>query len=128
LHTATALPDGTVLVAGGYDGSATAEVYLPRSGKWRMVGNMSTSRVDFTATLLQDGTVLAAGGWTGSGSLKTAEIYDPATLEWTTTPRMVHGHFDHTATLLEDGRVLVAGDQVYCELYVPAPQAHTPSG
>lgn len=40
--TATLLPDGTVLVAGGYDfwGIDTAEIYRPASGTWRPAGSM----------------------------------------------------------------------------------------
>jgi len=41
-HTATLLPDGKVLVAGGYDGHsalASAEVYDPASRTWAGTGN-----------------------------------------------------------------------------------------
>src|SRR6266581_4819555 len=41
-HTATPLPDGRVLVAGGYGGSfgilASAEIYDPASGTWSPTG------------------------------------------------------------------------------------------
>jgi len=71
-HTATLLPDGTVLVAGGSD--STAELYDPSTGSFRPTGGMETGRVGHSATLLPNGKVLVAGG----GSffvLATAELY-----------------------------------------------------
>src|SRR5947207_12608123 len=46
LHTATLLPNGMVLVAGGSDSSFTvspsAELYDPASGTWTATGNLNT--------------------------------------------------------------------------------------
>jgi hypothetical protein len=64
-HTATLLQDGSVLVAGGYNGSSTfasAERYYPASGTWVPAGPMATARLSHTATLLPNGKVLVAGG------------------------------------------------------------------
>jgi hypothetical protein len=75
-HTATQLPDGRVLVAGGWDGSTafpSAELYDPKTGTFSPTGSMSTGRIYPTATLLPDGRVLVAGGENGS----SAEIYTP---------------------------------------------------
>ena len=46
-HTATLLPNGKVLVAGGYDGtiSASAELYDPASGTWTATGSLATARI-----------------------------------------------------------------------------------
>ena len=71
-HTASPLPDGRVLVAGGYGTSgalASAEVYDPASGTWSPTGSMATERVNFTATRLADGRVLVAGGGTASAEI-----------------------------------------------------------
>ncbi|NIO67542.1 MAG: hypothetical protein GTN71_00380, partial [Anaerolineae bacterium] len=65
--TATLLPDGKVLVAGGFGGTGgylnSAEVYDPATGAWTASGNLNTAREAHTATLLPDGKVLVAGGY-----------------------------------------------------------------
>jgi hypothetical protein len=71
-HTATLLPNGMVLVAGG--GSPTAEVYDPSTGVFSPTGSMESERTGHSATLLSNGKVLVAGG--GSFSpLASAELY-----------------------------------------------------
>jgi hypothetical protein len=116
LHTATLLPDGTVLVAGGSNATGvldSAELYDPDTGMWSITGSLNVARSIHTATLLQDGKVLVAGGITGSVSREfatnTAELYDPATRTWSLTGNLNVGRDWHTATLLQDGKVLVAG-------------------
>src|SRR5215510_6184064 len=52
LHTATLLPGGKVLVAGGAGRDASAELYDPATGTWTLTGSMTNARVEHTATLL----------------------------------------------------------------------------
>ncbi|MFL5356362.1 kelch repeat-containing protein [Archangium sp.] len=127
-HTATRLPSGKVLVAGG-DGN-TAELYDPATGTWTTTGAMNTSRSKHTATRLPSGKVLVAGGTTSTGaSPATEELYDPATGTWTPTGAMASTHSSHTATLLPSGKVLVAGGGTpHAELYDPATGTWTPTG
>ena len=63
-HTATLLPDGRVLVVGGWlaDPCGFPEVFDPTSGTWAVASQLRTPRFDHTATLLSDGTVMIAGG------------------------------------------------------------------
>jgi hypothetical protein len=108
--TATLLPNGTVLVAGGtgdFGDSAQGELYDPSTGTFAVAANnMIRGRFGHTATLLRDGTVLIAGGWT---SISSAELYDPASAGFASTADMLVPRAYHTATLLGDGRVLMAG-------------------
>src|SRR5437879_4634942 len=114
-HTATLLPNGTVLIAGGKDVAGqpltSAEIYNPVTGVYTVVSSpLPTPVWGHTATGLNDGTVLLAGG-TGDGGLpgNAADLHAPATdtfaaLDPLSTPRA-----RHTATLLRDGKVLIAG-------------------
>jgi WD40 repeat protein len=112
-HTATLLPSGQVLVAGGTDNSfhvvTGAELYDPASGTWTATGSMNIPSSLATATLLPNGKVLVAGGQGSSGSLASAELYDPASGTWTVTGSLLTVRRNHTATLLSNGKVLVTG-------------------
>jgi N-acetylneuraminic acid mutarotase len=130
--TATLLPTGHVLVAGGYANGETriAELYDPAEGTWRMTGSLITARAFHTATLLSDGRVLVAGGQLGGdsrtgipGGVHSAELYDPATEQWSSTGSTSTVSYRHTATLLPDGKVLALGSSGCihaAELYDPA--------
>jgi uncharacterized delta-60 repeat protein len=108
-HAATLLPNGKMLVAGGYNSPTSAELYDPASGTWTNTGSLNTARSDHTATLLPSGKVLMAGGENTSGPLTSAELYDPSSGSWTDTGSLDTGRAGQTATLLSNGKVLVAG-------------------
>lgn len=144
-HTATLLPNGTVLVAGGGGTGlsaplATAELYDPATGAWTATGSMNGIRTAHTATLLPDGKVLVAGGADSVGetsvnALATAELYDPATGTWAPTGSMMEARAHQTATLLPDGKVFVAGGSglhgpqlASAELYDPGTGSWTATG
>lgn len=74
LHTATLLPSGNVLVAGGGDENSTAELYDPATNSFSITGGMEIGRSGHTATLLPNGSVLVAGGGIFLG-LASAELY-----------------------------------------------------
>ena len=123
LQTQTVLPDGRVLVAGGYDGFvenvggghvslASAELFDQATGSFTAAAPMHVGRSGQTATLLDDGSVLVVGGWEQPGhgeGTETAEIYDPAANAWTATPPPTDLQVVDTATFLGDGDVLVTG-------------------
>ena len=76
-HTATLLPNGKVLVAGGDIGLSIAELYDPAAGTWANTDSLNTGRKCHTATRLPNGKVLVGGGTDISNNLlASAEIYD----------------------------------------------------
>ena len=120
--SATLLPDGQVLVAGGEDANfnllSSAELYNPATGMWSRTGSMTTPRAGQSAALLNNGQVLIAGG---TGATTAAELYNPATGKFTATGSMISAHGTSIGTLLPDGDVLVTGRaQTFAELYHPA--------
>jgi N-acetylneuraminic acid mutarotase len=146
-HTATLLPNGKVLVAGGDHPVSTsngggsvsldsAEIYDPSTGTWTATGSLVTAREFHTATLLPNGQVLVAGGvnYPTLVTLDSAELYDPSTGSWTSTGSLATGRLLHTATLLPSGNVLVsggsnaAGELASSELFNPETGNWSPTG
>jgi hypothetical protein len=126
LATATLLPSGKVLIAGGFGPGpggdlpivalSSVDLYDPASNSFAPTAalpTMNQARASATATLLNNGKVLIAGGvGTSNGILASVELYDPATNSFapaTATPTMNNGRKEATATLLPSGKVLIAG-------------------
>src|SRR5439155_2302330 len=121
-HTASLLPNGEVLVAGGYTFTPPnsgvinkkAERYEPSSALWHETSDLSVARSAHTATLLPNGQVLVAGGFGASGVLNSAEIYGPVppgtivpafTGSWFDPAQNGHGLF---VEVLADSKFLAA--------------------
>lgn len=110
--TASALPDGRVLLVGTGPNSefhpatptstVVAAIYDPANGRSRLAASPdSIVAVGSTATLLRSGKLLLVG--------EGATLYDPASDSWSPVGSVLVKRWGHTATLLSDGRVLVAG-------------------
>ena len=121
--TATLLPSGKVLVAGGVNSAglslASAELYDASTGQWVTTGAMTTPRDSHRAMLLPDGRVLVAGGETGYCTpTATAELYDPGTGTWSGTGSMNDPRSNSLAAVITSGplagMVLVAGGDPGC--------------
>ena len=135
-HTATLLPNGKVLVAGGDSptGSAlaSAELYDPNAGTFTATASMTVARDFHTATLLSSGMVLIAGGGI-LGAPASAELYDPGAGKFAATGAMTASRYSQTATLLGNGKVLIAGGGglyplASAELYDPSAGKFTATG
>lgn len=77
--SATLLPSGLVLVAGGYGPawvSASADLYDPNASRWSTTADMSVARAGPVAVLLKSGSVLVMGG-SFLGNMRSAELYTP---------------------------------------------------
>jgi len=114
-HTATLLPDGKVLVAGGLCSGGfiypdnSAELYDPSTGTWKATANMNFSRASAGATLLQTGEVLIAGGNSTSADGRSAELFDPSKGRWTVTDSMNTPRGTLQMVLLSNGTALMLG-------------------
>ena len=75
--SATRLPDGKVLIVGGYNGGPVsgAELYDPTSGTFSSAGTLAPARYGAPSVLLPDGKVLILGGLGISGALSDAYLY-----------------------------------------------------
>lgn len=113
-HTATALADGRVLIAGGFTAAGnavqSAELFDPRTERFTPLARMHMMRQSHTATTLPDGRILLAGGYSeGNAITASAELYDPATRTFTRTGDMTEPRAGHVAVALADGTVLIVG-------------------
>lgn len=117
LHTATLLPSGQVLVAGGgaagFNSTNTSERWNPATGQWIGSPSFATDRYRHPASLLADGRVLISGGRQNTGPvdviLSSANLFDPASNTWSPTGAMPLALEHAQQVTLQDGRVLVAG-------------------
>ncbi len=115
-HTATLLPDGRVLVAGGHAASgtpsvsSTAEIFDPDSGAFTVVPDtMTTARTRHAATALHDGRVLL---WGGAASLTTdviGDFFDPSSETFTATSWLTSGVSRPASLALPSGHVYAGG-------------------
>jgi hypothetical protein len=140
-QTATLLPDGQVLLAGGINlvannstSLASAELFNPKTGLFSPTGSMTDARYFDTATLLPDGRVLVVGGESDTQIFASAELYNPKTGTFSATGSMTTVRDEQTATLLADGRVLIAGGEdatgalASAEIYNPQTGKFTATG
>ena len=129
-HTASLLPDGRVLIVGGWSGTVTtggsytgkavaqAEVYDAVTGTFSIAGPLATARFSHAAATLPNGKILIVGGSDSAdpsnttaepNPLASVELYDPAAGSFTPAASMTMPRVGPTATVLGNGKVLVVG-------------------
>jgi hypothetical protein len=116
-HQAALLPDGRVLVVGGFDpqNATTAvmsEIYDPTTGDSSVVTAVGSamSRIDHTVTRLANGWILIVGGRSAitNNLIANAMVYRPETGDFVTMS-LAEARRAHSATLLGNKDVLIAG-------------------
>jgi hypothetical protein len=121
-HTATLLPNGKVLIAGGnttcFIGVAVpcvspdgAELYDPATGAFAAAGSMTAVNPK-GGVLLPDGRVLFAGN-DANGATALVELYDSSAESFTVTGHTATLISVESVTLLNDGKVLITGVESY---------------
>ena len=122
------LANGTVLLAGGFDGGRGrgSELFDPVTRTWKVTGRLNIAREDgFALVRLSGSRVLAIGGSDGYGALKYAEMYNANTGRWSRVNDLRHDRNFALAVRLTNGQVLVAGGTLpsggrwSSELFVP---------
>lgn len=136
-HSASVLPDGEVLVAGGFHGGSHSgspqparfdlvtpgwleasnllltsgvERYDPIQQKWSAAAPLLKARASHIAVHLQSGSVMVVAGSGSDGSAqKSVELYDDENDLWTPASDLMTPRFSHTATVLGSGQVVVVG-------------------
>jgi hypothetical protein len=110
------LPDGRILVAGGYDpsslGAKNANIFDPVSLTWSALPNMAYRRWYPSVTALPDGKMLVMSGGTTCLTclVDVPEVFDPTTNTFTqlTASRYAVPYYPFMY-VLPDGRVIDAG-------------------
>ncbi|MGE0707395.1 MAG: kelch repeat-containing protein [Planctomycetota bacterium] len=115
-HTATTLPDGRVLIAGGTAliTSATADVRLfdPLLGTLTPRASLLRARAGHAAALAGDGRLLVVGGADKDGLVATAELYSEPLDRWEAVGNLQVPRRDPTLTSVgypSTARLLVIG-------------------
>ena len=122
LHTATALQDGRILMAGGYHvneamrlqksvlPSTSVEIYDPSSDSWSQAAPLKSARARHASVLLPDGRVAVLGGYL-TNVLDSVEIYDPSTNTWTDGEQLPRPMADHAACV-SGAKVVMSGGKL----------------
>jgi Galactose oxidase-like, Early set domain/Fibronectin type III domain/Glyoxal oxidase N-terminus len=139
---AAQLPDGRIIVIGGYGGLSTGQtgivdtnIFDPSASTWTRVADMHLPRWYPTLTELPDGRYVAVSGNSTDSHTwaDTPEVYDPATNTWTLLSNIstaqIHEEEYPFSYLIPNGNVLMIGpsEDVTYEMNVDQ-QTWTPVG
>lgn len=112
--TASTLPDGRILLAGGIGAEGvldSVEIYDPRTGLVTQGAKLPAGRALHSASTI-GGVVYIAGGVTGAWELASDILQlDPATLTFSAIPGICLAipRIEHAATVLPDGTLMLSG-------------------
>ena len=108
-HTATPLGGGYILLVGGLNQEALADVeILGPDGRLYAAAPLNTPRYAHAAVRIGGGQVVVLGGF-GQGPLADVELYDPDRNTWTLLPPLSLPRYAHAAAHVSDGNILLTG-------------------
>lgn len=118
----TFLPDGRIVVTGGYDGNYSAATYFGTLGaygtntlNWVAGTSIPQARLQHTLNLLNDGRLILIGGyyWNGSVYASIADVHfgtvSNNTITWVAGTSLPEGRGYHGTCILKNGKIIVAG-------------------
>lgn len=127
-HAAALLPDGRVLLTGGWDGwnhdpandpdgcgltcggmNDTPVLFDPVRRSFTPTGPLGTPREFHTAAVLPDGRVLISGGRDDNGNVLGSEVFDPGNASFGTSAIQPTPRERHVSVTLDAGRVALIG-------------------
>eukprot|EP00160_Parvularia_atlantis_P014070 Unigene3286_Nuclearia_a/m.10075 Unigene3286_Nuclearia_a/g.10075 ORF Unigene3286_Nuclearia_a/g.10075 Unigene3286_Nuclearia_a/m.10075 type:complete len:598 (-) Unigene3286_Nuclearia_a:68-1861(-) len=117
-HSATRLPNGYVLVAGGVVVNTVADlnvtqIYNPDINSWSPARPLNRARFGHVAVLLADGSVLVAGGFVNvnnaTDAISTVEIFSLTAGNWTVVGSLKVARGDARVQALPNGGALIVG-------------------
>lgn len=118
--SAASLPDGRVLVAGGY--FHVEPVGMLDSGPDAV---LAAYRPDVDQGFgLADVALFDVDMGSAGAALATAELFDPSTGAWTTTGPMNYARYGAPAVTLNDGRILIVGSRADTGVYTVGVDPH----
>jgi hypothetical protein len=117
MHTDIILPDGRVMLAGGFYYDANGEGIIPKgvdifdplTKTWEQGPELNFGRHYFEPLKLANGKTVLIGGSGYTGWLKNIEIFNPASLSFSVSQEMNIQRSGFAAVEMADGRILIAG-------------------
>ncbi len=117
--TATLLPDGTVLIAGG-KGRERAEVFSPKTNTFFETGKMKQPRYNHSSILLSTGSVLIIGGIYGEDKgmkyVKVAELYNSKTKKFRKVGFTKEVYPSSKMQVIDKNRIIITNSKI-SEIY-----------
>jgi hypothetical protein len=135
-HTMTLLPDGRVLIVGGYAAAASyqfAEIFDPQTERFAAVESNRPLRANHVAHAQEDGRVLILGGETveaGTGAIQplaSVVRFDPATGAFSDVAPLATPRTWAASVMLPGGEVLLFGGQQEMPQYTASAESYHPS-
>lgn len=118
----TELPNGNLLLAGGYTYATKAQIYNFKTKTFTKINDMNVKRTSPKSILLDDGNVfiLGANDYTLKGpkfvnepTANNAEIYNPKTGKFSMVPIGFNIKSVNNLIKLNDGRIFIYGEKKY---------------